>query len=351
MGKHITAFYSSVQMALPGQMGDTFEYIRYSFPEFVHTTGDRPGERRLYTRGFWLDFHPQNGQAAYGKPVEPTEGTYVRSTFTDEIILAVADVTLSVDAAFSQVDSRNISLVLTSKGEVYAQAYGSSGGGEYVSVFDQNWGAVTSPPTFLEMAALVDTDNHEIHAIMLAGDAHGSGLIFDWFGGIPFGNDLGAWTLIPFLFVNIPGGRLVAASYSSSLQQREILVATTNTITLIRNTKHSTKQEDFASFPGETIIALTSFSVPDDTAQRAVVATTSDNILYHLWEIAYEQSVGQPVLIGTLTDVNLLEISGYANPIEPILTATHQLYRGSYTQSGGGFQYSPWPDVPVALPS
>lgn len=349
MGKHITALYNPF---LEGSF--TYEYMRYSFPEFVHKN---PGEFDPYTQGVWLDPHK-----LLTGPVPGPNGLFIRPLLSPpsppnlapSSILAVADAVLPNDLA-------NISFVLSDQKQVYAQTYaitgaGSSGGGlpgQYSYVFDQNWGNV--PPNFLEMAALVDADAQEVHAITLAVDSHGNSFIVDWFGSLPFGNDLGSWTVVPLILSTIPGGRLVAASYSPSLKEREILVATTDTIKLIRSTKHSTQLEDFASFSGETIISITSFSVPEDTAQRAIVATTSNDLVYQLWEISYEQSVAQPLLIGTISDFNLIEISGYANPTESLrhiamISSNRQIYRGSYNPNGSGFQYGPWPGAPFAQP-
>lgn len=335
----------------------TFEYIRYSFANFVHPNPQNPYERFLYTKGAW--FNPATGESGVIPPSGGiTEGLFVRSLFPSETILAVADV-------FSPLNNTNASFVLTGQNQVDAILYsvngGLAGGGGFSNIYlpvqDPYGGAF--PPQFLEqIAALVDIDTQEIHAITLASDNHGNSAIIDWFGTLPIMGpaDVGSWTVIPLFLATVPGGRLVAASYSPSLKEREILIATADTIKLIRYTSHGADLEDFASFPGEKIISLTSFSVPDDTAQRAIVATTSNDLDYQLWEISYERNVAQPFLIGTLTNFNLAEISGYANPTDQrrhiaMISSGQSLYRGSYNRDRGGFQYTPWPGVPFAGPN
>lgn len=343
MGQHLSALYAPL---VTGPYTN-FEFITYNLANFVHPDPQNPQYRRfLYTKGAW--FNPSNGQSYEFPSSPPYGGLHVTSLYPSEAIIAVSDI-------FYPFIGINASFVLTTRNQVDAVLYGLNGGSqEYLPVQDPYGGAY--PPKFLEMAALVDTNTRDAHALTLASDNHGGSSVIDWFGPLSNNMSNASWTVIPLFLAYIPGGRLITASYSISLQERDILVATADAIKLIRYTPNSTQLEDFASFPGEKIISLTSFSVSEDTAQRAVVATTSDDLNYQLWEISYESNIGQPLLIGTLSNISLLdEISGYANPNDHLrhiamITKSQELYRASYNQNGGGFQYTPWPGVPLALP-
>jgi hypothetical protein len=276
------------------------------------------------------------------------------------VVFQTGSTIISVGDVYSTLDGNTNSGVLTTARQVDLASYISANQpSEAIVAYPVQDPYGTGPEVadspFLDMAVVADSKRSTVHAITLMKIARSQGAgIVDWFGtdfSIPPPSGEGDWTVIPLLLSFVPDGKKIAASYSEARDEIGILVASDHEIELIRYTPGGSASvpESFASFPQETIVSITSFSVPDEAAQH-VAAVTTGGAGYNLWDMSYQVGITSPYLVYSAFNFQPIEISGYSTPdaLRHIAIMSSdipfKLYEGSYDQNDQGFSPgNPWP--------